>query len=287
VWQRFDDPRLFAASGYALLLQVAHPTVGSGVRDHSTFEQDPWGRLLRTTDYLFLLIYAGREAVNVGRRLREVHKQIKGTNPDGSRYHALEPEAYRWVHATLIEGGIKAHERFVGPLGRDEIERLYREYMPLGRLLGIRGSELPPTWSDFLDYFRDVVHNQLVHHETVDRVLRALEQPSTPPQLPPSIQRIWPLLRMPPVRALRIATIGLLPEVLRSRFGLHWSRLNEAELRSMAAVSRAVGPLIPRGYRHPGPGYLEWRADEIARGPLGPAADRGSARRFSEVASGA
>src|SRR5687767_4469128 len=80
VCRLFDDPRLFAASGYALLLQVAHPTVGAGVRDHSTFEQDPWGRLLRTVDYLYLLTYAGREAAAVGRRLREVHKQIKGEN---------------------------------------------------------------------------------------------------------------------------------------------------------------------------------------------------------------
>jgi uncharacterized protein (DUF2236 family) len=284
VWQRFDDPRLFAASGYALLLQVAHPTVGAGVRDHSTFERDPWGRLLRTTDYLFSMVYAGREAANVGRRLREVHKPIKGTNPDGSRYHALEPEAYAWVHATLVEGAIRAHLRFVGPLSPAETERIYGEYMPLGRLLGVRSDLLPPTWADFHDYFDGVVQNTLVRHDSVDRVLRSLEKPSTPPQLPPSIRRIWPLLRMPPARALRTATIGLLPETLRERFGLEWTRLNELELRTMATASRAIGPLIPRRYRHPGPEYLRWRAGEIARGPLGPAADEGKARRFSEVA---
>src|SRR5919198_5672542 len=141
-WQRFGDVRLFAASGYALLLQVAHPTVASGVRDHSTFESDPWGRLLRTTDYLYLMVYAGREAATVGRRLRELHKRIKGTNPDGSRYHALEPEAYAWVHATLIDGAILAHQRFVGRLESDEIDRLYAEYLPLGRLLGMREGAL-------------------------------------------------------------------------------------------------------------------------------------------------
>ena len=45
------DARLFAASGYALLLQVSHPTVGAGVTQHSNFKQDPWGRLIRTLDY--------------------------------------------------------------------------------------------------------------------------------------------------------------------------------------------------------------------------------------------
>ncbi|MGI9021025.1 MAG: oxygenase MpaB family protein [Solirubrobacterales bacterium] len=273
VWQRFDDPRLFAAAGYALLLQVAHPTVGAGVRDHSTFEQDPWGRLLRTVDYLYLLTYAGREAAAVGRRLREAHKTIKGTNPDGTGYHALEPEAYLWVHATLLEGAVRAHLRFVGPLSREEIDRIYREYMPLGRLLGIRADEMPPSWPDFLEYFDDMVANRLVHHETVDRVMRSFEAPGRPPQLPPATERLWKLLRIAPARGLRVMTTGLLPPILRERFGLEWSRLNDLELRAVGAASRAAGPLIPGRLRNVGPEYLRWRAKEIARGPLGPGAD--------------
>ena len=83
------DIRLYFASGYALLMQVSHPTVGAGVRDHSTFAEDPWGRLMRTMDYLYLITLSGDESIDVGRRVRELHKQIKGTNPDGSKYHCL------------------------------------------------------------------------------------------------------------------------------------------------------------------------------------------------------
>jgi len=32
-----------AQSGYALLLQVTHPSVGAGVSQHSNFKEDPWG----------------------------------------------------------------------------------------------------------------------------------------------------------------------------------------------------------------------------------------------------
>jgi uncharacterized protein (DUF2236 family) len=284
VAQRFDDVRLFAASGYALLLQVAHPTVGAGVRDHSIFERDPWGRLLRTIDYLYLMVYGGREAAAVGRRLREVHKGIKGTNPDGSTYHALEPEAYAWVHATLVEGGIRAHLRFIGPLGEDEIERMYSEYMPLGRLLGLRSEQLPPDWPSFLDYFDDMIENRLVRHETVDRVLGSFARPDRPPQLPAATKRLWQLLRIPPARALRVTAIGLLPPVLRDRLGVQWTKVNEAEFRGIAAASRAAGPVLPRRLRHMGPDYLRWRADEIARGPLGPAADEAAGREVAHAA---
>jgi uncharacterized protein (DUF2236 family) len=56
VWQTFGDARLFFGAGYALMLQVAHPTVGSGVRDHSNFREDPWGRLLPPREYHYRLV---------------------------------------------------------------------------------------------------------------------------------------------------------------------------------------------------------------------------------------
>jgi uncharacterized protein (DUF2236 family) len=276
VWQRFGDLRLFNAAGYALLLQVAHPTVGAGVRDHSTFEQDPWGRLLRTTDYLFLLSYGGREAAAMGRRLREVHKAIRGRNPDGSHYHALEPEAYAWVQATLFEGAIRAHLRFVGPLSEYEIEQMYSEFMPLGALIGIRDGDLPGSWPEFLDYFETTVNDTLVHHETVGRVLRSFSAPDLPPQLPDFMDGLWKLLRVPPSRTLWTTSIGLLPRVLRDRFGVEWTRANAVELRAFGAASRALGPRLPKPAREAGPYYLRWRRDEIAAGPLGPHGDPAS-----------
>jgi uncharacterized protein (DUF2236 family) len=277
VWQRFGDIRLFAASGYALLLQVAHPTVGAGVRDHSTFEKDPWGRLLRTTDYLFLLVYGGRDAAAMGRRLRDLHRSIKGVNPDRSRYHALEPEAYAWVHATLIDGALKAHERFVRKLRPGEADRFYAEYEPLGRLIGVRPGDLPDDWAGFRAYFDRIESERLEHNETVDRVLRLISEPAAPPPGLERFRRLWRVVRVPPGRALRTATIGLMSDRLRAHLGLEWTAANEAELRAMGAVSKAVGPLLPRPLRVAGPRYLRWRAAEIARGPLGPPADRDGA----------
>ena len=279
VWRRFGDIRLFLAAGYALLLQVAHPTVGAGVRDHSTFERDPWGRLLRTTDYLFMIVYGGREAAAVGRRLRGLHKPIKGINPDGSHYSALEPEAYAWVHATLFQGAIAAHLRFVGPLEQGEIERLYAEYIPLGRLVGVRPGDLPEDWIGFRRYFDDMVRNRLERHETVDRVLRSLTSPGPPPQMPAAVKRVWGLLRIPPAESLQVSTIGLLPPLLRERFGVEWGPVRETELRALGAGARALGPVLPRSLRNLGPAYLRWRADAIARGPLG-----ADGRRAGEVA---
>src|SRR5947209_20588000 len=75
-WQFTSDVRLFFAPLYALLLQVAHPTVAAGVRDYSDFDKRPLERLLRTIDYLVLLQYGGLEAAAAGRRLRQLHTRF-------------------------------------------------------------------------------------------------------------------------------------------------------------------------------------------------------------------
>jgi uncharacterized protein (DUF2236 family) len=266
-WRKLGDPRYFYGAGYALMLQVAHPTVGSGVRDHSNFQEDPWGRLMRTTDYLFLLVYGGDAAVSMGRRLREMHKPIKGVNPDGSRYHALEPEAYAWVHATLIEASFAAGERFVGPTTAYERDRLYAEYMPLGRLVGVRPGDLPEKRSDFHDYVDTMIRERLVRHETVDLLLSLLDNPA-PPGLP-VIDQLWPLLRVAPSRALKIATLGLLPPILRERFGVGWGEVQQTELRALGRASRALTPVMPARLRCVGPEYLRMRREAIAKGALG------------------
>jgi uncharacterized protein (DUF2236 family) len=65
-----------------------------------------------------------------------------------------------------------------------------------------------------------------------------------------------------------LATVGLLPPVLRRRFGVPWGRGEELELRALGAGLRAMTPLMPSWLLNTGPGYLRWRAVEIARGDV-------------------
>jgi uncharacterized protein (DUF2236 family) len=161
-----------------LLLQVAHPTVAAGVREHSDFERDPWGRLWRTLDFVNLFIYAGPEAAaRTGRALREMHRSIKGVAPDGRRYHALEPKAYAWVHATLCEAILGSHRLFGQRMRRDEVPAFYDEWRALGRLLGVRDSDLPEDWAGFRRYFDDMVDERLEDNDVVQKVIGTLRRP--------------------------------------------------------------------------------------------------------------
>jgi uncharacterized protein (DUF2236 family) len=267
-WHLAGDARLMLASGYGLLLQVSHPTVGAGVQDHSDFESDPWGRLLRTLDFTNVMVYGGPEAAwQMGRRVREMHKGIKGVKPDGERYHALEPEAYAWVHATLAEAIVRAHARFGRPMGPSRVAVFYDEWRDLGRLLGVRERDLPETWAGFLAYFDEMVEQRLEATDAAHTVIRSLENPARPP-LPLLTGRTWRAAQVPAVRMSKLGTIGLLPPVLRERLGLRWTRRDELELKVAGRLSRATTPVLPKSLRRMGPRYLEWRREAIERGDV-------------------
>jgi uncharacterized protein (DUF2236 family) len=257
-----------AGAGYALMLQVSHPVVGAGVSEHSNFKADPWGRLLRTLDFTTSVVYGGPAlAWETGRRVRQMHKRIKGELPDGEPYHSLEPEAYAWVHATLADSIIRSHMRFVGPVDHSELETFWAEWRRVGRLLGVRDRDLPKRWDEFPQYFDCMIRERLEPTDAVSEVLEALAAPP-PPAVKGMSDPLWQALRVPAARGAKLGTVGLMPKALRSKLNLDWTDAQQLELRAVGAASRASGAVLPSSFTNFGPSYLRWRADAIARGEV-------------------
>jgi uncharacterized protein (DUF2236 family) len=268
VWRLGGDVRGLSTAGYAVLLQVAHPTVGAGVGQYSGFLDDPWGRLLRTLDYVHGTIYGGPElAWSIGQRVHGIHKAIKGTRPDGEPYHALEPRPYAWVHATLASAIVDGARVFGRPLrGAREHEDFWQEWLRVGRLIGVRGQELPERWAGFRDYFDEMVEHDLEDNPTVHLVLDSLAQPA--PMIPGIPSRAWNLLRLPMAGQLRLTTLGMLGPRVREKLGLEWTSRQDAAFRSYAAMSRAADPLIRGPLADFGTRYVRHRAKQLRRGDV-------------------
>jgi len=267
-WRIASDGRLMGGSGYALMLQVSHPVVGAGVSEHSNFRADPWGRLLRTLDFTTSMVYGGPElALETGKRVRAMHKHIRGVMPNGKRYHSLEPEPYAWVHATLADALVRANARFVRPIPAHELEIFWAEWKRVGRFLGVRERDLPDRWADFGGYFEWMIRERLEHTESVDDVLDALGQPP-PPQVKGMSDPLWHAIRRPAAHGGRLGTVGMMPPQLRRKLDLPWTRAQQLELRALGTVSRRSGPVLPKSVKAFGPSYLKWRRRAIARGEV-------------------
>lgn len=246
VWRVGGDWTMVLGGGRALILQVAHPTVASGVSQHSDYQEGPWRRLVGTLDLHQRVIYGGRHetAAEAGERLRSLHKRIRGVREDGSRYHALDPAAFHWVHATLVDSMVEMRERFGRPLTLLERELFYEEMCEVGKLYGLRERDMPPDWTAFRTYVDAMIADQLCDSETLQNVIAMVFKPSKPPALPVP-EGLWGLASWPGAELVRLVTVGSLPEVLRERFGLHWSREKELVLRAQQEAIRRIFPRLP------------------------------------------
>jgi uncharacterized protein (DUF2236 family) len=254
LWSLTGDIRTLLMLPAALTLQVARPAVGAGVDDHSVFRTDPWGRGERSLRSLQLWVYGGEAAAQEGRRLRELHRTIQGTDAHGRSYHALTPAHYAWVHATGFPVFRHAARYLVRELTEAEERQLYWEWLQVGRVLGIHDRDMPQTVEEFWPYYRKMLADE-VEATVVVRELVDVDQPVPPPDRGPLPARLvlrvlWPLLRGPFARARRFMTIGLMPPDAREAIGLPWTDAQERRLRRVGRVVRAVVPVLPERLRY-------------------------------------
>ncbi|MEY2398599.1 MAG: hypothetical protein QOJ00_1773 [Actinomycetota bacterium] len=269
VRRRATDVRIFGAAGYALALQVAHPTVAAGVREHSDYAVNPWGRFFGTVDFVNLLVYGKPEqaAIAAG-NLREMHRRIRGTDLDGTKYSALDPTAYAWVHGTLAEGIVRGHHVFGTEFTRPEKEQFWCEWLELGALLGVRDRDLPDTWHGFEAYRDDMIDNVLVHNDVIEAVQRTSARATGGSPFPWLSPRVWGVAGRPLGKYGAFLARGTMGAKLRAKFEIPWSPRQQAAFARIAAAHRAARPVLVPPLRQAGPLALKIRSREIAAGPF-------------------
>src|SRR4051812_5709131 len=250
VWRVGGDWRMMLGGGRALILQVAHPVVAAGVGQFSDYESAPWERLAGTLDLYLRVIYGGPDEspAEAGQRLRDIHKRIKGVDSQGRHWHALDPGAFHWVHATLVQGMVEMRRRFGEPLTLAERELFYLEMCDVAKLYGLRERDMPEDWAAFEEYFDHMVHDELRDSELLQNVIHTIFHPARPPVLPIP-DGLWDLASRPGSELLKLVTVGSLPRVLRHRFGLEWSRERALALKAQQRAIRAVFPRLPERLR--------------------------------------
>jgi uncharacterized protein (DUF2236 family) len=233
---------LLGAGPRALLLQLAHPLVAAGVADHSDFRADPWRRLRATLRSYLAIVYGTTMTARAEvRRLNELHRAI-----EGSGYRARDPELSLWVHATLVDTTIVAHDAWIEPLDRDRRARYYAETLPIGRAFGVPASLLPTDLDGFETYVGGMlVLGGAIRVSAVARELAgAVLHPPLGPVVPaldsvPSALYAWTLW----------PSIGLLPEGVREEYGLRWGAFERAIAAWLVAGWRAWRPILPPSFR--------------------------------------
>ena len=142
-WKIMGDVSSFIGGIRALLIQAAHPEVAAGVANHSTYRDDPLGRLSRTASYVTATAFGSMPEVEKSiKMVSSAHRPVRGTSSRGEKYSAGNPEMAAWVHNALIDSFLVSYQNF-GPflLKDEEADSYVYEQTNLGKLM--KASPLP------------------------------------------------------------------------------------------------------------------------------------------------
>ncbi len=153
-WRVHADPLLGVGGLSALLLQALHPVAMTGLAEHSTFQQDPWGRLQRTAEYVTTVTYGTRvEAMTAAARVRGVHRRVRGLDAEGTPYEASDPELLAWVHCCLTWCFLDVTRRGGLDLDDDEADAYVAEQVRAAVLVGLEPEDVPHDVAGLRAYF--------------------------------------------------------------------------------------------------------------------------------------
>jgi len=207
IWRVNRESAVTLGGTCAILMQLAHPRVAAGVREHSHFEEDTVGRLRRTLDLTMTIVFGSRgAAMQAVRLINARHRAVKGPG-----YSAMDPELLMWVHATLVYSGLRAYQAFVGPLSAAERNGYYQDTKEIGILLGIPRQMYPANIAAFDAYLQGLIQCDEITVADDAREMGWLV-------LRPRIRSVPPVAFAP----MHVITAGLLPPRLRAAYGLEW-----------------------------------------------------------------
>ena len=247
----YRERALALAGPRALLMQAAHPLAVSGLLAHTSALDEPYERLARTAEVMSTITFGTRaEADRVTRRVRAIHRRVNGTlrdsagsHPAGTPYRASDPDLLLWVLYTLVDSALVVYGKYVGTLQRADQAAFWDDYRVVGRLFGLRASDMPATLSELEEYGRGMLAGEDLAVTEWART-RAREIVLEPPV---------PLALRPVVEAVNFITITLLPERIRREYGFRalppaWAR-HAIVSGGAEYVKRAVLPLLPERLR--------------------------------------
>jgi uncharacterized protein (DUF2236 family) len=165
IWTVHGSVATFVGGIRSLYLQALHPLALAGVDTHSTYREDPFGRLQRTGAYLAATTYGSAElAQQTVDAVRVMHRRVQGTASDGRAYSAQDPRLLEWVHVALVDSMLSAYLH-LGREGVIDADAYVADMALVGERMGVvdpprSQAELAECFAGFLPELRvdDLVH---------------------------------------------------------------------------------------------------------------------------------
>src|ERR1022692_2064137 len=146
----------------ALCVGAVKPLNYVGTSEHTRNKRTPFKRITHTAGMFEAVFFGSRERADlVLGAVDAMHERVVGElpfdagdqYPAGTPYSAFDPELMLWTVAVIADSAEWFHDRLVRPLGEDEREALWQDYVRFAELFKMPRSAAPATHREYREWF--------------------------------------------------------------------------------------------------------------------------------------
>jgi uncharacterized protein (DUF2236 family) len=242
-WRLHADPVLWLGGLRALYLQALHPEAMALLDRHSVFRDDPWGRLMRTAEYVGVTSYGTHhQAERAAARVRGVHRRL-GLD---------DPELLRWVHCCEVDSFLSVARRAGARLSAADADRYVAEQVRSALLVGLPEQDVPRDVAGLAAYF-----DGLLPRLSGTPAARSAARYILYPPLPLRAELLTPA--RPAWTMIATVSFMLLPRWARRMYRMPGLPTTDLAATAVARSLRTVLCLLPPRLRD-GPHYRDAKA---------------------------
>jgi len=157
-WRVHIDRTMWVGGVRSLMLQALHPMAMWGVWQNSNFQEDPFGRLQRTADFVGVATFGSREEIEtLAARVRQIHRSLRILNHDTGKKEPLDqPEFLLWVHCAEVYSYLETARRGGLPLTDGMADQYLDEQREAATHVGLHAEDVPGTVAETEAYFQEM-----------------------------------------------------------------------------------------------------------------------------------
>jgi uncharacterized protein (DUF2236 family) len=252
--------------GHIALIQVMQPHTGAGVKDHSDVYDNTLSRLAGSIQMITASAFDGENGSKISQFITAAHKPIHGKDHRGTLYSALNPKSWADTHLTFFHAAEQSFLRFDPraddsdhPEWRDEIpEQMYMEYITWYQRFGITDKYLPENYGEYLEYWQNMIENDLVMTDAAKWGFGMLKHNQFPfPKALPALARkaLNIPLGAPTGMVGKLIMGGMPPEILSNKIFKKdmpsYGKLDQLMIRGFDESIKRAWPHLPASARYP------------------------------------
>jgi uncharacterized protein (DUF2236 family) len=157
IWYVHGDVAGLVGGLSGLLLGALHQPTMYGTNQHSSYSDDPLARLGRTASFVNAMTWGSTPVVeHTCDLVRKMHRQVRGTMPDGRPYSADDSDQLIWTAMTQAHCVMRAHLRYhPRPVSGTRIDEYYSQYARFAVELGATKT-VPSNRGEVAEYFAEM-----------------------------------------------------------------------------------------------------------------------------------